>query len=188
MANNPKALTGYYDIRPPNGKAVNVHCEMTVDNGGWTNVVEVIQFIVGVMPTTVIDDMQLDYKEVLWVSCLSHFINYEYKESEAFVNQGYNFIINFLKFGPKMYRMRPPRRIWKVPKGTVWVKRSAFKVLDPPTTQCNFDDKPANICANRFTFDVPAGKRLTGIGDIESITGETATNDAHNYNFRMYVR
>lgn len=188
LLKNPKATSGYFDIRPPNGKAMHVYCDMDTDNGGWTNVIEFTKFVIGVMPTIEIDDMHLDYKEVLWVSCLSHFLNYEYKESEDFANQGYNFIINFLQFGNKMYRLRPPKKIWKVPKGTVWVKKNAFKTLDPPPKQCNFDGQPSNICANRFIFQKPIGKHLTGFGDIESITGETAKNDAHNYNFRLFVR
>jgi hypothetical protein len=160
---------------------------METAKGGWTTVFEADQTIKGKAPTFYIDDLGLKYTQVLYTACPSTVLDYEYKESEDWVSHGYNIHLNFLGFSGKLYRVKPPVGRWTVPKNNVWTVKKKFNILLKPKS-CKYEGAEASVCALKFTYDVPKGKKLDKFGDIESLTGETASNNYFNYHFKILVR
>jgi len=160
---------------------------METAKGGWTTVFEIDKEIKGKAPEELFSDLGLKYTQVLYEACPKNVLDYEYKESEDWISHGYNIHLNYLMFSGKRYRVKPPVARWTVPKNNVWTVKKKFNILVKPKS-CKFEAAEANVCALKFTFDVPKGKTLGGFGDIESLTGETASNNYFNYHFKILVR
>ena len=172
-----KPQSGNYWIRTPDGIASKVFCDMEIDGGGWTSIIEVDMEKQGRIPELKIDDMELKYTQLLWVSCSSHKMDYEYKSTTDFVSGGYNPFLNYLHIGNRRYRVKPSKNRWSALEGNAFIKKSYFKAIEPKPETCTHEGQASDICASRFTFTLPKGKRLVGFGDIESVTGETDENN-----------
>lgn len=160
---------------------------METDNGGWTAVAEVDMTLKGKMPELVIDDWGLKYTQVLYQACPSTTIDYEYQESQDWIGHGYNIHLNYLGFNGKIYRVKPPVSRWTIPSNNVWTVKKKFKYLLKPKS-CKYEGKESDTCALKFIYDVPKGRKLDKFGDIESLTGETASNNYFDYHFKILVR
>lgn len=187
LKKNPKATSKKYWIRPPKGTPIQVFCNMDTDKGGWTTVYEADFVIKGKVPQLSIDDFGLKYTQILYEACKGTTLDYEYKESKDWISHGYNIHLNYLGFSGKIYRVKPPVARWTVPKNNVWTVKKKFNILSKPDS-CTFEGKESSTCATQFVFDVPKGKKLDAFGDIESLTGETASNNFFDYHFRIFVR
>ena len=182
---NPNAKSGYYEIFTA-GNIVNVYCEQEKENGGWTQVAAVKLDKAGVQPAIGINDLGLNYKEVMFISCKNHWAQYA---THAYVwkSKGYTALFNYLQFSGKKYYVKHPSAGWNAMPGQTIIPLTEFRRMGPKPNQCYMGDQNVpDYCFYQFVFQSKG--KLEAFGDVESTTGQWTGDNQFHYDFRLYVR
>ena len=197
---------GEYSIYPPESEKTSVFCDFTSYGGGWTRVSIVKDDLV--TPADFknhgydIDDLNLNYREVFFKSLPGHYLSYERNGIKTWYAPGFSLLHNFLKFNAEHYyywnvnnwrgcgaRNGAPFMIDE----QLYVYNAAYfdnndlQVMKRPN-ECRIGSAQnfVQYCATELI--VRAQGRLSGFGDMESITGGCTGDNEWHYNAEIYVR
>ena len=187
ILNEGHKTNGIYTIFKDDGTSLEVYCEMTIDNGGWTQLLNKSRSqSLGTPAKFEIDDQDIKYKQVLFITCKNHRFSYNKDKWPYESSKGYNSVLNYLQFSGSQYMVRGPVELPQTPNPT-YISSSSFVRLGPVPTICYIGDK--NTPGNCFyQFIAPAPGELQEFGDRRSLTLESIYTTRFDYDFQIYVR
>lgn len=194
ILNNNYSVGSQNYILNINDTEQSVYCDMVTDGGGWSlvsspNIVNQIPYATN----TIIDDLNLSYSEVLYnhVSGLSD-LAYPYGNA-SWDWEGFDLGKNILRFNNTWrnasgYFVNSCNTIPESDKLPV----SSYRIIERNLTLC-YDGETNNLnnCGTKVVITKPANTRLTGFGDIESVSQTTTgcnSNNGFNYKAQLFVR
>lgn len=173
-----------------NSTEINVTCDMTTDNGGWTLLTEQ-HFVSGgyIAPMVSIDDHNMAYSEVLY---------FDLGSSSSYGGGSPNWNWSGIEVGRQAFQFSND---WYsqagafehvcnlVPTGNR-LSSSQYRVIEGGNSNCHYGTSKINTCYNKVAVTVPAGKRIKGFRDVESIdsSGGCSPDNSFNLNYKILVR
>lgn len=200
---NPNAKDGIYSIRPKSA-LVQADCLMESEGGGWTKIAGEKKSVTGLYPKLKIDDLGMNYNEVMFTSCKAHGFTLDTQPDVAdcfrnpilWKSSGYNSFVNFLEFVgtdnvARKLMTQPPgeKEYWGVLSGRKYISLDEFDNIVESPKDCYFEDRLKD-CSCMYAFVLCGQGKLIGFGDIESELGRSALtyDNRFDYDFEIFVR
>lgn len=174
-----------------NGTNTSLFCDMDTDGGGWTFLTSKSFSGSGIAPIYSIDDLNLDYSEVLYdyISGYSDFGGSAYGDN-LWDWQGLDFGKNMFKFDNTWknvsgYFVHGCNTISESDKFNI----SDYRVIESASTSC-YDGSVNKLdsCGTKVAVKKPTGTRLTGFSDVESVLNVCHSDNRFDFSFQLFVR
>lgn len=163
--------TGSYLIVAEGNTPFSVECNMDHDNGGWTLVNQTTGGSRQIW-TTNFNDLNYIYNELLVIFKSNHYMSYA---NDNRLKAWGSALPNTIRFRTKT---------------NSWTNLSYDILRFAPSSRCRptLDTNSPNYCAEIMKFSASGNSGFQSIGDSESISGSSSTDNTHILDFEIYVR